>query len=45
MPYGTMIRMAPGITLAVNGVTPPASPSSCTGWAGLLSTRISRPLA
>ena len=40
---GTMMRMAPGTTVAVNGVVPPGSPSSCTGWIPSVSTVISRP--
>src|SRR5918994_7691485 len=48
MPYrptGTITLIAPGITLALKGVSPPGSPSSCTGWTGSDSTRTSRPRA
>ena len=40
-----MMLIARGTTVAVKGVSPPGSPSSCTGWTGVGLTRISRPRA
>jgi hypothetical protein len=42
---GATTRIAPGTTVAVNGVSPSSSPSNCTGSGAVLATVISRPRA